>query len=124
MQRNQKILEFLKTLSDFELANFYFYKYDTFMEYSKKIIDDFLKSRGIDDHKIKQIVKEVQDVNFSDNEHRCPQCSSLKKIRTTQQYCPVGYGAGIAAQLSENITMVDLEECLICGYKFPARFKR
>jgi hypothetical protein len=123
MQRDQKILDFMNMLSDVELANFYFYKYNTFMDYSRKVIDNFFKKKGIDNEKIKELIQSNQNMRYYDLAHRCPRCFSIKKIKTTEQYCPIGYGSGIAAQLSNKIETINVEECIICGYKFPPHKK-
>ena len=120
MTRKNNIWQFLDTLNKYELANFYFYKYETFMENSQKIIDDYFLNKNMSKDKIKELVEEHKNMAKYEKYIRkdcCPQCYSLKKVKTKQLWCPLGNN-GIAVQLDNERIMIDVEDCLICGYKF------
>jgi len=118
MQNKSKIMSFLDTLTDHELANFYYYKYDTFMEHSKKEIDVFFSAKGITQEKIIELMKENRELEHCNKKNQCPQCYSTKKIKTQELFCPWGFGVALDAHFSDNTKMTDLYFCLICGYDF------
>lgn len=50
--------EYLSQFEDFELAFFWRYKLDTYMEETQKEIMDYLKKRSLDEAKMKVLIEE------------------------------------------------------------------
>jgi len=123
MQSKSKIWQFLETLDDYELANFYFYKYDTFMEYSQKQLDKYFTARGITQDKIKILIEENETKNHR-LDNCCPQCYSLKKITTQELWFPQDKCSGLDNLVDYNRELIDVQYCLICGYEFSNRNRR
>ena len=113
------IQQFLDTLDEYELANFYFYKYDTFMEYSQKIIDEYFINKNISYDKIKKLTEESQQLSQSDNKNHCPRCYSIKKVKTQELWHgTISYSGALLTYATGERRMIDIEDCLICGYQF------
>lgn len=70
-----KLLNFLKTLTDFELAQFYTYRYNQFLSSSKDKIVSELKER---DMNIKDLDSYKQKKDVLNQKIRCPKCHSSK----------------------------------------------
>lgn len=72
--------EYLSQFEDFELAFFWRYKLDTYMEETQKEIMDYLKKRSLDEAKMKVLIEEYSQKSFPDHELRCPRCKSKKLV--------------------------------------------
>jgi hypothetical protein len=70
-----KLIHFLKTLDDFELAQFYRYRYNQFMPRSKEKILAELNDRAM---KINELEHYTKKENISNEKSRCPRCHSTK----------------------------------------------
>lgn len=70
-----KLLNFLKTLTDFELAQFYKYRYNQFLPNSKDKIVSELKER---DMNIMDLDSYKQKKHISNQKTLCPKCHSSK----------------------------------------------
>ncbi len=116
-----KIWIFLDSLTIFELANFYFYKYDTFLDHSRKEIDKYYLSKDITPNKIEILIKENKERFAFDIKDRCPRCYSQKRIKTSEYLVPANKYDGLVASISNRQTKINVEDWLVCGYKFPNR---
>ena len=118
MEHKNNIWHFLDTLDEYELANFYFYKYNTFLEHSKKEIDKYFFVKGISQDNIKALVEENKMLKHENIEKRCPQCYSSKKIKTQELLTTMSSYGALASYMYNVRKMVNVEDCLICGYQF------
>lgn len=78
------IENYLDQFEDFELAFFYKYKLNTYLEETQSRIKAFLKRRNLDETKMERLIAEYSHRSFSDNELRCPRCTSKKLITRHQ----------------------------------------
>lgn len=74
--------EFLKDLSNTELAIFYSYRYDDFIEYSRTKIDREIKSRRLSKEQIKYMFEKGLPVPDPDK-YYCPRCHSTRAFEET-----------------------------------------
>jgi len=72
------IESYLDQFADFELAFFYKYRLETYMEETQNLIKTYIKKRNLDETKMKALVEEYANMKFPDNELRCPRCKSQK----------------------------------------------
>lgn len=70
-----RLLNFLKTLTDFELAQFYKFRYNQFLPGSKDKILSELKERGMD---INSLNSYRQNKRMKTESAQCPKCHSNK----------------------------------------------
>ena len=70
-----RLNNFLKTLTDFELAQFYNYRFHQFLPSSKQKIEAEFKERGLEIEKLDCYVKKENIIN---KKAQCPRCHSNK----------------------------------------------
>ena len=113
---------FLNTLTDFELANFYYYKYDTFMEHTKSILDKYYLSKGMTSERIRELMIENEEKFSYDKENRCPRCLSRKKFSEIYPFDGYGYGySGLFSRFSDSKKEIYSEKCVICDCTLRTR---
>lgn len=108
-----KVYELLSSYEDFELAFTYTYLYKSYLPETKKIIDDLLQKRNLTTEKIKQLIEEKEEQEYTEDiaKAQCPRCKSFK-VKSTQEilYYP-------AHNSTEGETPKYTHYyCSICGY--------
>ncbi len=111
---------FISSLSDHELAIFFGYRYDSFLENSKKKIETEIRKRNLSSEKLKSLI-DAKLINESIKESiSCPRCGSYKLfIETDYKEIPV-------SEFSSAEVAMDSHRCRLCGYnadkKTPKKF--
>lgn len=103
--KKEKLEDFLKELTDKELAFFSKFHYHEFMPESQQKIQSEIKSRSLSTLKVNELINEVSQVELG----YCPRCGSknFQEIIDTE-FRSRGYGA-----YEEEIKT---EKCRICSY--------
>jgi DNA-directed RNA polymerase subunit RPC12/RpoP len=105
------IEEYLSQFEDFELAFFWKYKLDTYMEGTQNEIKAYLRKRNLDEAKMNSLMEEYSHKLFPESELRCPRCKS-KKLTTKRD--PIFTGRYYGAINLRNVHYI----CSICGLSF------
>lgn len=84
MPPQEKIESFLDSLENFELAFFYKYKSNSYLEESNNIVKNYIEAKGLTNKKREALIDEYKGKQFVDNKKRCPRCRS-DKIRITNK---------------------------------------
>lgn len=101
---------FINNLSDHELAVFYRYSYDGFLENSKRKIDEEIKKRNISIEKLNSIKDRSLINNSSGQSKICTRSGSDKLfVETNYKEIPV-------SDLSSAEIAIDSYRCRLCGY--------
>ena len=117
-----KTVTFLKGLSDKELASFAFYKLNSYLPETQKEIKHYLKSRGIDETRMNQLVQEEFSNNSKSKKLICPKCSSdklrIESVEWTNTTGRIDYQDEIAALngLQNKVAYKKQIICNVCGY--------
>lgn len=113
--------EYLGQFEDFELAFFWKYKLDTYMEDTEKEIKCYLNKRKLDEARMNSLINEYSQYTFPDDELRCPRCKS-KKITIAKEKA---FGSLDTHKLvNELIDYKDIGSgkidcgCQVCGFFF------
>lgn len=106
----KKIELFLTQLENFEVANFYKFKFDSFMPGSQNCILKELKKRNIDVNEIDKFTTPPKNyLEAIDKDLICPNCLSNKYYNAKEQdSVTFGY-----ATIDYNY---DAKTCLVCSY--------
>jgi len=101
---------FINKLTDHELAVFYGYSYDGFLELSKKKINEEIKKRNLSKKKLYSL-KDRKLINKSPGQTKiCPRCGSDKLfVETNYMEIPV-------CEISSAEISIDSYRCRLCGY--------
>lgn len=101
---------FISSLSDHELAIFFGYRYDRFLENSKKKIDKEIGKRNLSSESLKSLI-ESKLFNEPTKENRsCSRCGSDRIfIETDYKEIPV-------TEFSSAEIAMDSYRCRLCGY--------
>ncbi len=100
-----KLKEFLEQLEDYELANFYKYRYDSFMPSSMEMIDTEIGNRKMD--LSNDTLYQPDKIIEKNSQNYCPRCLSSKFYlaneleSTTFKYSTIEY-------------TMDYKTCLVC----------
>lgn len=115
------IEEYLSQFEDFELAFFWKYKLDTYMEDTQNEIKAYLRERNLDDAKMNTLIEVYSHKSFPESELRCPRCKSEKLIVNKE-------GAFSSADTNDMVNdLLDYKdmgsgsidcECAVCGFYF------
>jgi len=119
-----RITEILSSFENWELAYFYKYKYDTYLDSTKeKIYNYIFKERGLTKSQIQDLIKQQETTVFDDYEDRCPNCKSNKLSTDQVEWNIPLFEAGSEdeyATLYELHTgkryLKDKITCNVCGY--------
>lgn len=115
------IEEYLSQFEDFELAFFWKYKLDTYMEETQNEIKAYFKKRNLDEGKMNALIEEYSHKSFPDNELRCPRCKSEKIIPEKEKAFNTMNGYKLAEELLDykDIGSGDIDcTCAVCGLYF------
>lgn len=96
-----KLQHFLEQLSDWELANFYNYRYGQFIKQSQQKIDAEIEKRGIDTGSV--------EMEYNEKALLCPRCFSDKYYDSTEMETITYHYATVDFE-------VDVRTCLVCLY--------
>lgn len=121
-----KLNDFLSSLSGHELAIFFGYRYHTFLENSKRKIDDEIENRRLSSAQL-SLLKDKKLICRSSKEIKCcPRCGADKLfVETDYTEMPV-------SEVSSAEIATDSYRCRLCGYNadkttsnnFAERIKR
>lgn len=115
------IEEYLSQFEDFELAFFWKYKLDTYMEETQNEIQAYLKKRNLNETKMNALIEDYSHKSFPDNELRCPRCKSEKIITQKEKAFDSMNGYKLAEELLDykDIGSGDIDcTCAVCGLDF------
>ena len=108
---NIRLSVFLELLEDYELAFFYKYRFNSFMEGSRnKILKEFEK-RNIRIDSIDEIIRKHINDNIEKNSNACPRCKSLKYYTVNDKKLKIFKGFSYDKELIKYI-------CQVCGYTY------
>jgi len=102
--------KFISSLSDHELAFFFGYRYNRFLENSRKKIDNEIRRRNLSPEKLKSLKEEKLVIKSVKESKSCPRCGSDKLfIETDYKELPV-------SEFSSAEVAIDSYRCKLCGY--------
>ena len=117
-----KLEEILAEYEDFELAFLFKYKYDTYLDYSKKAILAELAKRNLTIEKIELFIEKYENQTINDGILRCPRCLSAKIAKDSVEFWNTYGRSGLADDiaaldgLSGKQTYKDKLTCIVCDY--------
>ncbi len=101
---------FISSLSDHELAIFFGYRYDRFLDKSKEKIDKEIKKRNLSSEKLKSLLDTKLNNESIKDIRNCPRCGSNKLfIETDYKEIPI-------SEFSSAEVAMDSYRCRLCGY--------
>ncbi len=105
-----KLKDFLSGLSDQELAIFFEYRYHTFLENSKKMIDGEIASRNLSSEQLSLLKDRKLNCELSKEIRCCQRCGSDKLfVETDYTEMPV-------SEVASAEIATDSYRCRLCGY--------
>ena len=119
-----KLAEILGHYEDFELAFLVKFKYDSYLDDSKKVIDKELNRRGLTADKIESLIDRtaVNAKTINDGLLHCPRCTSKKiskdQVEYWNTYSRIGINDEIATYdgIIGKQTYKDKLTCMVCDY--------
>ena len=101
---------FIRGLSDHELAIFHGYRYENFLKASKVKIEEEIKKRKLSAEKLNLLLAAKLNKELSTEIRCCPRCNSEKLfIETDYKEIPV-------SEFSSAEVAVDSFRCRLCGF--------
>ncbi|WP_428088905.1 hypothetical protein [Candidatus Pollutiaquabacter sp.] len=82
MPKKEKLIQYLDSLENFELAFLYKYNLDSHLEDTANIIRKYIEDKGLTDDKREALINEYKIKRHKDNITRCSRCHSAK-VQTT-----------------------------------------
>lgn len=113
-----KLEFFLNNLSDIELAFFFKYRYNEFLDNSKIKINNEIKARNLSNDDLTNLIltSKISKNNHSRNDLLCPRCNSnkiqSKKKKKLKTFKWISYEKTYYAL-----------SCKVCGHSFKPPFK-
>ncbi|TAM98263.1 MAG: hypothetical protein EPN39_09495 [Chitinophagaceae bacterium] len=113
------IEEYLSQFEDFELAFFWKYKLDTYMEGTQNEIKAYLGKRNLDETKMQNLIEEYSHKTFTDHELRCSRCKSKKIITKEENPSETYFDPEILKIASSTYNDINGRKmdyaCVVCG---------
>ena len=117
-----RILDFLNTLDDHELAFLARYKKDSYMKPTREIISEYLLKRNLSASKIDHLIANNPKSKLNDERERCPRCYSDKIRKDKVEWTNTGGGIGLDDEIATwdgvggRVTYKNEVICNVCGY--------
>lgn len=121
-QQNSKIIDFLSSLNENELAYFYFYKLKTHSDQTQKKIEEYYREINFDPIKIESIIDRTKNEKFVYNKKVicCPRCKSSKTLLQKIDFsCGTVY-KGYDYYLYSKRDEITVYTCNVCDYRFSS----
>jgi hypothetical protein len=119
MNKTEQILE---KFEDFEIAFIYKYKYEGYMENSRKAIDTEIRNRNLDKVKLESLIQEFGNKKNEDGILHCPRCYSTKIAKDPVEYWNTYGRVGISDEIAAYDGIIgkqmlkDRLICIVCDY--------
>jgi len=118
------IVTTLADFNDYEIAVFYRHKLSEYLsDTQEKIKGYIIKTRGLDENKIKELIKNKPDINKSDKKVHCPKCNTKRLLKTRVKWVIPAFRIGYEDEAalwkeiaSGEATHKDKVECFVCGH--------
>lgn len=118
--------DFISSLTDHELAIFFGYRYNAFLENSQKKIDEQIKNRNLSSAKLELLKESKLGSDLSKESKTCPRCGS-DRLFVESDYTEIPVSEVASAEIA-----TDSYRCRLCGYNadktrpknFAERIKR
>lgn len=110
MERKNELENFLTRLSDHELSIFIGYRFDDFLEESKKKIISEAKKRNLTKEKIEQLSITRLEIENNDKSLICSQCGS------SQTFTETDYDQEIRHKYLTAEVAIETKRCRLCGF--------
>ena len=109
--------DILTQFEDFELAFIVKYKYDTYLDKSKKAIDLEIIKRKLSKDKMELLINKYEYLKVYDGVQRCPRCFSKKIAKDVVEYWNTYEDrAAIYDGLSGKQLFKEKLTCIVCDY--------
>lgn len=110
------VREFLKSLSDRELAFLIKFKYSGYLNNSKKLILEEVDERGLSNLALSKLVEDSPFGGDVSPLNQCMRCGSFKLSTVSELKKFTGRMEAIGYIFSGKSGKVEKTECLVCGY--------
>lgn len=106
-----RITSFLQSLNDQELAFLYRYKYPSYFDDTRQLVDKEVRNRGLSVPQLEELAAK----KISNNNGSCTRCGSVKHFDIAQEKWNTNKYEGLDGVLG-RLEMTERLECAVCGY--------